>query len=68
MRRPDRHNHVVSSLRIYILGIFIAGGREADCAFGDEEGLVVHFVPVGWRTGHAGGDDEFGGAEAVLLC
>lgn len=27
----------------------------------------MHFVPVGWRAGGVGRDDEFGGAEAVIF-
>lgn len=39
---------------------------EADGSLRDEESLVMHFVPVWWRTVGMGWDDEFGGAEAVV--
>ena len=40
---------------------------EAYGAFGDEEGFVMHFVPMGFGAIDSGGDDEFHGSEAVVL-
>ena len=40
---------------------------ESYSAFGDEEGFVVHFVPVGFRAFDSGWNDEFHGTEAVVL-
>lgn len=61
MRRADGDDHVVARLGVDDLLVFarVFGVRdvEADAALGDEEGLVVHFVPVGWRAGGFGGED-----------
>lgn len=62
MRCTYRHCHAISSFDIEVFGIVVPGGREADCAFGPEECLVVHSCHWG-----VDGDDEFGGAEAAVF-
>ena len=70
MRRPDRHRHVVADVCVDSFFVFARLGRvrdvEADGAFGDVEGLVVHFVPVRWRAGRFGWKCQLDGSEAVV--
>jgi hypothetical protein len=63
MRRTDWHNDVVPELcvDVRVVGCVVAYG-----AGGGEEGLVVHFVPVGGWAGGVWGEGEFGYAEAVV--
>jgi hypothetical protein len=46
---------------VRVVGCVVAYG-----AGGGEEGLVVHFVPVGGWAGGVWGEGEFGYAEAVV--
>ena len=64
--RADRHDDVVAGLRVqrFLLAV-VAVLVEADGSLGDEEGLVVHLVPVGDGPACAGRDDEFAAAEAL---
>jgi hypothetical protein len=57
-----RHDYIVACLGIDIL----LASREADCAFSDEECLIVHPVPVLRWSGGVCGNCEGGGAEAVV--
>jgi hypothetical protein len=70
VRRPYRHRHVVAGVRVDDFLVFARVRRvrdvEADGALRDVEGLVVHFVPVGWRAGRFGGERELDGSEAVV--
>jgi len=66
VRRPHRHSHIVPRLGVDVFSVIVAGGEEADGALRDEEGLIVHFVPVRWGTVGVRRDDDFGGAEAVV--
>ena len=70
MRAPDWHDHVVSGIGVDDLLILAwvswFGNVEADFAFGHEEGLIVHFVPVRRGAGCLGWHDEFGCANAVV--
>ena len=67
MRRTNRNSHEVANLGINIALWFVeAGGMEAHSSFGDEEGLIVHFVPMRWRAGCVRRDDELGGAETIV--
>lgn len=61
MRTPCRDNHVVTGFGVQVR---FSGNMEADCSLGDEEGFVVHFVPVGRRSLCVWRDDEFHAAEA----
>ena len=66
MRRPHRHDDVVAALRVHgFLLAAVAVLVEADGAARDEEGLVVHLVPVGHGAGAVGRDGEFAAAEAL---
>lgn len=62
MRRPDRHRHVIAGVRVDDLFVFARVLRvwhvESDRPLSDVEGLVVHFVPVGWRAGRFGRQGE----------
>lgn len=64
MRRADRHGDVVARFGV---DDGVVRGVEAHGALGDEEGLVVHLVPVGGGAGGARWDGEFGAADAVVL-
>lgn len=52
MRSTCRNNNIITFLRIDDLGLqpWGLGDVEAHGAFCDEEGFVVHFVPVRGRT------------------
>ena len=45
---------------------FVVFDVEANGALGYEEGLVVHFMPVGWGAGGVRWDGEDGGRETVI--
>jgi hypothetical protein len=70
VRRPDRHRHVIADVCVDDFFVFARVVRvrdvEADGALCDVEGLVVHFVPVRWRTGRFGWERELDGSEAVV--
>ena len=63
VRGTRGHDDVVAFFSVHDLAVWCV---EAECAFGHEEGFVVHFVPVGWWAFGAGRDDEFGRADAVV--
>jgi hypothetical protein len=58
--RADRDGHVIAGLGVDGFEVAAGVGRvrdvERDCAGGDVEGLVVHFVPVGRGAGGFGGE------------
>jgi len=62
MNRLRRHDYVVASFRVY--DPFV--GREADPAFSDEEGLVVHAVPMEDRTWCVARDRKGHRADSVI--
>jgi hypothetical protein len=70
VRRPDRHRHVIAGVRVDDFLVFArvlwVRDVEADSALCDVEGLVVHFVPVRWRTGRFGWERQLDGSEAVV--
>ena len=70
MRRPDGHRHIITDVCVDDFFVFARVVRvrdvEADGALCDVEGLVVHFVPVRWRTGRFGWERELDGSEAVV--
>ena len=70
VRRSDGHDHVVPSFGVddFLIRAWVARLRdvEADGALGDEEGLVVHFVPVRWRAWGFGRHYELCDADAVV--
>lgn len=56
------HDHVVADFGVDYSFV----GGEADAAFSDEEGFVVHPVPVEDWTGGFAGDAEGYGADSVV--
>lgn len=64
MRCADWHCYIVSC---FCVDVRVVRGVETYGSLGDEEGFVVHFMPMGWGTGCLGGKREFGGAEAVVF-
>ena len=63
MRGTRGYSNVITDFCVDYLAV---GRVEADGALGDEEGLVMHLMPVGWGAGSASWDGEFGAAEAVI--
>ena len=70
MRRSNRHYHVVARFSVDDLFVVAWSVRirdvEADHSLGDVEGLVVHFVPMGWRTWCSRWEGELCYADAVV--
>jgi len=62
MNRFRRYDYVVPGFGVH--DPFV--GREADSAFGDEEGFVVHPVPVEDWTGRFAGDGQGHTADAIV--
>ena len=58
MWRSGRNNNIIALLGIYDLGFqaWCFGDMKAHCSFRDEEGFVVHLVPVRGRTRGLGRD------------
>lgn len=63
VRRTHGNRNVIAHLRV---DVGVVRRVEAHGALGDEEGFVVHFVPVGGRAGGVRGEGEFGAADAVV--
>lgn len=63
MRCSDRNGHIIA-----YVGVMVGVVRrvEAHGALGDEEGFVVHFVPVSGWAGGVGWEGELGAADAVV--
>lgn len=64
MRCANRYSDVVANMRIVIRTI---RGVKAYHALCHKEGLVVHFVPMGWRTDCVWWQCEFSRTYAVVL-
>ena len=63
MRRTHGNRNVIAHLRV---DVGVVRRVEAHDALGDEEGFVVHFVPVGGWAGGVRGKGKFGAADAVV--
>jgi hypothetical protein len=63
MRCANRYSDVVANMRIVIRSV---GCVEAYHALCYEEGLIVHLVPMSWRTGRVWWECEFGRTYAVV--
>lgn len=67
VRGSHGDSHIIPGLGVDVgLGLLQAGGVEADCAFGDEEGLVVHLMPMRRGAAIVGRDDDLGGTETIV--
>ena len=60
----NRCGNVVADMRIMVSTVRSVEAYHALCY---EEGLVVHFVPMGWRTGCVWWECEFGRTYAIVL-
>jgi hypothetical protein len=63
VRRANGYRHIVAYMCIVVRAVW---GVEAYHAFRDEEGLIVHFVPVGWRANCVRWERELCGPDAVV--
>jgi len=63
MRRPNRYGYVVPHCSVDYLAVWRV---EANSSFGDQEGLVVHFVPMSRRPCSVGREGEGCRADAVI--
>lgn len=63
MWRANGHCYVVTNGGV---NVRIVWRVEAYCSLRYQEGFVVHFVPVCWRSGSPGWNCEFGAADAVV--
>lgn len=69
MRRPRGDGHIVTRFCVHAvrLGVIDKASRgEAELTVRDEEGLVVHFVPVRWGAVRVRREGEFGGPKTVI--
>lgn len=66
MRSSNGHSDIVSSLRLCVFSVLVAGRMEFDCSLCDQKRLVVHLVPVGRRTGGVRWDYKLDGTESVV--
>ena len=66
----DRNHHIVAYFSVDNLLVFARAfdvwDVEADDALCDEEGFVMHFVPVGWWARGSWWEDEFCNSQAVV--
>lgn len=67
MRRPNGNRDIVALFRIDgVLGAIGLRDMVSNSAFGRQKRLVVHLVPMGWRSFQPGRESELSGTDTIV--